>query len=175
VSLYGSGVEYGLHCLLYLVGAGGIGAPSARDLAEFQGVSPSYVAKLFTQLEKSGLVVSAEGVRGGYRLARPPGEITILQVVDALEGEKPLFQCREIRGRCVLFEGPPPQWATSGMCGIHAIMREAELQMRATLAARTLADLSASVSDKLPPRHADHARQWFQARIQRRRRAAKQS
>src|SRR5215470_1745430 len=97
MSLYGASVEYGLHCLLYLVDPPQGVVPSSRDLAEFQGVSPSYVAKLFTQLEKARLVASSEGTAGGYWLARPVDEITVLDVVDALEGGKPLFQCREVR------------------------------------------------------------------------------
>ena len=45
--LYSTSVEYGLHCLLYLVDASGEAKASSFDLAEFQGISPSYVAKLF--------------------------------------------------------------------------------------------------------------------------------
>src|SRR5215469_16144769 len=92
-------VEYGIHCLLLLAGAGDQPA-SGRDLAEFQGVSPSFVAKIFSRLEKAGIVTASEGIRGGYRLARPPEQITILAIVDAIEGKKPLFECQEIRGRC---------------------------------------------------------------------------
>ena len=72
-----TGVEYGLHCLLYLVDPRGSAdaAPQAsvRDLADLQGVPVEYVAKLFTKLQKAGLVVAAEGARGGFRLARPAG------------------------------------------------------------------------------------------------------
>src|SRR3546814_14754649 len=68
------GVEYGLHCLLGLIDA--VDAPrSARDLALFQGISSSFAAKIFAKLEKAGIVKAAEGVRGGYRLARPAHEI----------------------------------------------------------------------------------------------------
>lgn len=42
----------------------------ARDLAEFQGLSPSFVAELFTQFQMACLVTSTEGIKGGYRLAR---------------------------------------------------------------------------------------------------------
>ena len=68
MSLYGASVEYGLHCLLYLVDPPPGVTPSSRDLAEFQGVSPSYVAKLFTQLEKAGPF----GVVGRGTLGRLP-------------------------------------------------------------------------------------------------------
>ena len=163
MSHFGSGVEYGLHCLLYLVGRGGE-APSSRDLAEFQGVSPSYVAKLFTQLQKAGLVVATEGLGGGFRLARPAGDITVLDVVDALEGDKPLFRCREVRDECILHAGNPPERGPSEVCSIHAIMLEAEARMRDALADRTLADLDAEVAGKLSDGFMRRTTAWFDDR-----------
>ena len=127
MSHYGSGVEYGLHCLLHLVGRAEGEAPSSRDLAEFQGLSPSYVAKLFTKLEKAGLVTSIEGIGGGFRLARPADAITVLDVVDAVEGDKPLFRCREVRDDCVLHGGAPPDRGPGEVCSIHAVMLDAEV------------------------------------------------
>ena len=164
MSLYGTSVEYGLHCLLHLVDRPEGGQPSSKDLAEFQGISPSYVAKLFTQLEKAGIVRSAEGVRGGFRLARPADRITVLDVVDALEADKPLFQCREIRRNCILYGDTPPKSATQGLCGIHALMRDAERQMRQVLADQTLADLAAGVARKIPASLTRSTSEWFQER-----------
>lgn len=171
MSLYGASVESGLHCLLYLVDPPDGGQPSSKDLAEFQGVSPSSVAKLFTQLEKAGIVTSAEGVRGGYRLARPAERISVLDVVDALEGDKPLFQCRNIRENCVLYADDKPQWSTRGVCAIHQIMLTAEQSMRTELDGRTLADLARTVSDKLPASQLDDTVEWFRERRVQRRRA----
>jgi Rrf2 family protein len=115
-------------------------------------------------MEKAGLVVSAEGVRGGYRLARSARQISILDVVDAIEGRKPLFQCREVRGKCALFSGSPPKWATRGMCAIHATMREAEARMRQALQGQTLADLNDRVTPILPAKFTGEAQQWFEQR-----------
>lgn len=95
MALYGSSVEYGLHCLLFLIDPPGETKFSSADLAEFQGISPSYVAKLFTQLKTAGLVIAAEGAQGGYRLARRAKDISVLDVVEALEGDSPLFQCKD--------------------------------------------------------------------------------
>ena len=67
-------VEYGIHCLLWLVVCDDR-ALSSRDLAELQGISPSFLAKIFPKLEKAGIVAAHEGVRGGYRLARPPEHV----------------------------------------------------------------------------------------------------
>src|SRR5262245_31262151 len=100
---YGTGVEYALHCLLWLVGTGEA-QPSSRELADLQGAPQPFMAKLFPKLEKAGIVSATPGIHGGYRLARPAHEITVLQVVDAIEGKKPLFDCQQVRSRCALFE-----------------------------------------------------------------------
>jgi Rrf2 family protein len=159
MALYSTSVEYGLHCLLLLVGAEG--KASSFDLDEFQGVSSSYVAKLFTQLKAAGLVIASEGAQGGYQLARDAHEITVLDVVEALEGHKPLFQCNEVRRQCALFDGEPPTWAVKGPCSIHAVMLEAEKKMKQVLAMHTLADLNQRVAAKAPQKFIHHANAWF--------------
>lgn len=164
MALYSSSVEYGLHCLLYLAEPSRTLKASSLDLAELQGISPSYVAKLFTQLKNAGLVTAVEGVQGGYRLARRPEDITVLNVVEALEGHKPLFQCKEIRRNCVLFRDAPPRWATKGLCGIHATMLEAETQMKRSLASRTLADLAQGIAKKMPKAFSLETNAWFEDR-----------
>jgi len=156
-------VEYGIHCLLWLVDPAS-GQPSSRDLAELQGISPSFVAKIFPKLEKAGLVQAAAGVRGGYRLARPPAEITVLAIVDAIEGHKPLFNCQEIRDRCAVFDDQAPLWATQGVCAIHATMLRAEQAMRESLAQETLASLAAVVERKAPKSFSVDVRDWLDGR-----------
>jgi len=158
-------VEYGIHCLLLLAGAGESPA-SGRDLAEFQGVSPSFVAKIFSRLEKGGIVEASEGIRGGYRLARPTEKISVLSIVDAIEGRKPLFECQEIRERCALFGGAPPIWATRGVCSVHAVMLQAEKAMRDVLADCSLADLGVSVERTAPPSFGIDIKDWFDRRAE---------
>lgn len=160
-----TGVEYALHCLLYLADPGaGAQAASARDLAELQGVSVEYVAKLFTRLQKAGLLTATEGAKGGFSLARPAGRITMLDVVEAIDGEKKLFDCQEIRGRCAVFGERPPGWATKGVCSIHAVMLEAEAKMRDALAGHTLADINARVASKAPAGFGAQLTDWLAAR-----------
>jgi Rrf2 family protein len=161
-------VEYGLHCLMWLVKAGDT-ALSSRDLAELQGISPSFLAKIFPKLEKAGLVRASEGIRGGYRLARPADGITVLEVVDAIEGDKPLFDCQQVRNRCTLFGGEPPAWSSSGVCAIHAVMLRAEKSMRDELARQTLADIALAVGSKAPPSHAQDLQAWIDGRVKARR------
>jgi Rrf2 family protein len=157
-------VEYGMHCLLWLVGRDE--SPlSSRDLAELQGLSPTFLAKIFARLEKAGIVRATEGVRGGYVLAKKPEDISVLAVVDAIEGRKPLFDCQDIRGRCAVFGSAPPGWATAGTCSIHAVMLRAEKAMRESLAAQSLADVATVVYRKAPSEFANELQVWIDRRI----------
>ena len=72
--------------------------------------------------------------------SRAADQITFLDIVDAVEGRKPLFDCREIRGRCAVFDDTPPRWATRGVCAIHAVMLRVENVMRAELSRSSSAD-----------------------------------
>jgi len=165
VSLYGASVETGLHCLVSLVYPPHSGPPSTRELAEFQGVSPSYVAKLFTKLAKARLVTSVEGIQGGFLLAKDPAKISVWDVVSVLEPDKPLFRCREIRRDIVLFDQKPPRWATCGLCPIHTAMREAETAMRRSLENVTLADIANQVGDTVPKVFGEKRNLWFTERL----------
>ena len=82
----GKGVEYALHSLLSLIKTPEDSPLGVSDIAEFQGVSPSYLSKIFTRLKKAGIVRSSIGVKGGYVLAKPPDQITFWDVVVAVEG-----------------------------------------------------------------------------------------
>ena len=160
----GTSVEYALHCLLWIAGPLDR-PPSSRDLAEMQGVSPAFLKKIFPKLEKAGIVEASGGIRGGYRLAQSPEDITVLDVIDAVEGAKPLFDCQEIRGRCALFEGKPPKWSVQGVCGIHAVMLRAEKVLRDELSRTTLASLQSVVAGKgMPADFPDQVQSWFAGR-----------
>ena len=102
---FGVGVEYALHCLLFLIDIPAGANLGIKDIATFQGVSVTYLSKVFARLKKAGLVRSTPGVKGGYELACRAGEITFLDVVEAVEGPLSLFQCREIRQNCILNQG----------------------------------------------------------------------
>lgn len=170
MSFISTGVEYSLHCLLYLAdSSAGVRDASVRDLAEMQGIPVEYAAKLFTRLSKAGLVVATEGVRGGYSLAKDSKNITVHDVVVAIDGEKGLFDCREVRRQCALFEGDPPAWASKGKCSINAIMQSAEESMRAELRKHTLADLAAGVNAKAPATYGKRVITWFDDRAAARR------
>ena len=153
-------VEYGIHSLLWLVGQEGRPL-SSRKLAELSGISPTFLAKIFPKLEKAGIVRAAEGVRGGYDLAKAPKDISFLAIVDAIEGEKPLFDCREVRARCPLFGKPAAAWATHGTCAVHAVMLRAEKAMREALKAQSLGDVAQAFGRKAPAEFWNAYRSWL--------------
>lgn len=163
------GVEYALHSLLFLVDREQAGrAASTRDLADLQKVPPEYLAKLFTRLQKAGLTTSIEGIGGGVRLARSACDITVLDVVRAIDGAKPLFDCREVRRGCALFNGEPPKWSITGPCSIHAIMLDAQARMEAVLATRSLLDIADQVNAKAPAEFSNDVAAWLDKRATRR-------
>ncbi|HBD38473.1 MAG TPA: transcriptional regulator, partial [Cupriavidus sp.] len=82
----------------------------------------------------------------------------------AIEGEKPLFDCLEIRDRCAVFEDAPPAWATRGVCSIHAVMQSAEKAMRHELRQHTLFDIANRAIDKAPNSYGTQVVQWLTAR-----------
>ncbi|MGY2293699.1 RrF2 family transcriptional regulator [Pseudomonas sp. SDO528_S397] len=165
MSFYSAGVEYGIHCLLYLVdGSGDSREASVRDLAELQGVPQEYLAKVFTKLAKAKLVVATEGVRGGFKLGRPSDEITLLDIATAIDGRKMIFDCRDIRGRCAVFDGGAPDWATAGVCGINAAMLTAQKRMEEALHQQTILDLARRTARKAPPEFAGQVSGWLNKR-----------
>ncbi len=161
--LYGASLEYGMHCLTWLVGRDR--PASSRDLAELQGAPATMVAKLMTKLEKADLVLATDGVRGGYSLARSPDAISMLDVADAIDGRRPLFECREIRRGCALFDdGVPPDWAVRKVCGIHAVMLRAQKSMRDEMARTSLLDIVQGIP--APPEFGPKAAQWLDDRVE---------
>ena len=102
-------------------------------------------------------------------MARPADDISFLEVVEAIDGQKRLFQCREIRERCAVFTKEAPVWATTGMCSIHAIMRSAEQRMRDELAGHSLGDLARRVAAKAPADFAPQIAAWLADRTASRR------
>lgn len=134
----GDGVEQAIHCVLLLSGLSDSGVLSAAALAEFHGVSPSYLLKHLQAMAGAGLLLSVPGPRGGYRLAKPADKITLLDIVLAVEGPEPAFRCGEIRQR-----GPSPVAAHffKSPCAVNAAMLKAERAYRAELKKITVADL----------------------------------
>ncbi len=71
-----------------------------KDVAERQGLSKLYLSQLANPLRNAGLLRSVWGNRGGYVVARPPAEINLLEVMEAVDGPVSIIECVESRGSC---------------------------------------------------------------------------
>ena len=151
MAFYSSGVEYGIHSLMCMVDSKGDARDmSVREIADLQSVPYDYLAKIFTRLSKAGLVRSIEGKGGGFQLARPAEHITVLDVVNAIDGDKRIFECREIRQRLAVFEEQPPAWACEGICGVRSVMDMAQQRIEEALEQHTILDLARKMYRKAP-------------------------
>lgn len=153
------GVEWALHCTTVLALVPSAMAMPGGRLAEFHGVPPAYLAKALQALSRAEIVESVAGRRGGYRLARPASDITLLDVVLAVDGDEPAFRCTEIRRR-----GPAavPARHYRHACSIAAAMWRAEEAWRAELAATSVADLLGRLAHTVSPESASKAATWMQ-------------
>ncbi len=155
----GEGVEWALHCCTLLALVPPDRTLPASRLAEYHGVPPAYLAKRLQALAQAGIVESLPGRKGGYRLSRPADEVTLLEVVDAVESTGPSFRCTEIRRR-----GPARVKAGEyrAPCGIHVAMQRAETAWRAELERQTIADLLQQLSTSASPVAIRKSTSWFQ-------------
>ncbi len=138
----GDGVEQAIHSVAMLASLGEDEVLSAAALAQFHGVSPSYLLKHLQALSRAKILATVSGPRGGYHLAKTPEDISLLDVVLAVEGPEPAFRCQEIRQN-----GPNPAPSThfSAPCQIKVAMLKAEKSYRAELKRVTIADLLVQV------------------------------
>jgi Rrf2 family protein len=154
------GVEWALHCCTVLATLPADQALPAARLAEFHEVPPAYLAKHLQALTTAGIARSVPGPRGGYRLARPPAEVSVLDVVLAVEGEETAFRCSEIRQRGPAAGGPE---LYRRPCGIARAMWRAEDAWRAELAATSIGDLVVELMATVPRSQLVKGAEWVQS------------
>jgi len=85
---------------------------ATSTVAREQNIPPSFLAKIISQLSIAGLLHTSRGARGGVTLARDPREITLLEVVEAIDGPIQLNECVANEGACTFDENCPikPVW-----------------------------------------------------------------
>jgi Rrf2 family protein len=151
-----AGVEWAIHCCMVLSQAEGP-VPSAR-LAEFHDVSRTYLAKNLQALSRAGLVSSTEGRDGGYLLTREASEISVLEIVQAVDGPEPAFRCTEIRQRGPLAASKE---ACRLPCVIAKTMADAEQAWRTSLAAVSVAHLADNLAANVGATTLVSVRDWL--------------
>ena len=105
--------DYAIRAVLYLARLGPTQHAATSIVAREQRIPPSFLAKIISQLSIAGLLHTSRGARGGVTLARAPQEISLLDVVEAIDGPILLNECVGDPGECSLKDGCPlhPIWS----------------------------------------------------------------
>jgi Rrf2 family protein len=130
-------VDYAVRALVALAAAGG-GPVAGASLAKDQNLPAKFLEGILAELRRAGIVGSQRGAEGGYRLARPAAQISVADVIRAIDG--PLAEIRGERPEATAYEG-----ATKGLQEVWIAVRAS---LRAVLERTTLADIA---TGHLPP------------------------
>lgn len=104
--------DYALRAMLFLSKMEANQRAATSQIAEEQQIPPSFLAKIISQLSIAGLIHTSRGARGGVTLARPPEEISVLEVIEAIDGPIALNECTHGPGACPFGDDCPlrPIW-----------------------------------------------------------------
>ncbi len=125
--------DYGLMAIHYIASHGDDGAVSAKRIAEEFHIPPERLAKILQRLAKKHLIESYNGPKGGYVLTRAPAEITVGQVLKALEGPMRIVSCMVDDDDC-------PQFSR---CNLRRPVQKIQSSINYLLDTMTLAELAA--------------------------------
>ena len=124
--------DYAVRCVMFLAGRPGE-LSSTSQIAAYIDVTDVFVAKILQTLARCGVIESVRGTHGGYRLAHAPGGITLLDVVEAIQGPVQLNEC-VVEGRgCALDQS----------CPVHSIWVDVRRDLEAQLRSKTFDQLAA--------------------------------
>lgn len=126
------GADYGTRGILYLARRPMNTVILVGEIASAEDLSESYLAKIFQDLAKEGLVRSHRGAKGGFSLARAPEAITLREVIEAIEGPIAINRCLAPWEGC----------ERSATCPVHPVLARAQEQLLAALDGVTLSDLA---------------------------------
>lgn len=107
--------DYALRAMLFLARLEPNQRAATNQIADSQKIPPSFLAKIISQLSIAGLIHTSRGARGGVSLARPSEEISVLEVVEAIDGPIALNECTLSPDNCPFGEDCPIHdlWCTS--------------------------------------------------------------
>jgi Rrf2 family transcriptional regulator, cysteine metabolism repressor len=133
--IFSTKAEYGVRVMTHLAGTDGGRPVSLATIAEAEGLPLAYLEHLVQRLRRQGLVESTRGAHGGYKLSRPAGEITMAEVVSALEGHLAPIECITPEGTCSREVG------TGAPCPTKLLWTRVQGSIVRTLTDMTLEDL----------------------------------
>jgi len=123
--------DYAVRAVLYLAHQENAERAATSTIAQEQRIPPSFLAKIISQLSIAGLLHTSRGARGGVTLAREPKDITLLEVVEAIDGPIQLNECVGNEGTC----------SFDGECPLRPVWCEAQEKLVTQLRATNFADL----------------------------------
>ena len=123
--------DYAVRAVLYLAGLGESGRAPTGLIARKQQVPPSFLAKIISQLSVAGVLQTSRGARGGVSLARKPKEISLLEVVEIIDGPVAMNACVVDPGIC----------DRSDDCPIHEIWCQTQQRLVKELSETTFATI----------------------------------
>lgn len=127
--------EYGIIALKYIYQQPAGYIASSREIAEKYNIPAEIMAKIMQKMAKQGLVMSCQGSRGGYALARPPAEISVAEIVASIEGPIGIVECAtDPECDCVQLH--------SGVCNIRDPFSKIQSKFMGFLNGISLADLN---------------------------------
>jgi Rrf2 family protein len=146
--MFSTKAEYGVRVMVELARRAGKDPIPLAEIAAHDGLPLAYLEHLVARLRKAGLVDSRRGSRGGYMLARPPAEISMADVVEALEGSIAPIECisQSSDGSIVCSRESDPGHA----CPTKLLWTRVRFAIVSTLRATTLADLLITPSSASP-------------------------
>ncbi|MDB5290320.1 MAG: transcriptional regulator, BadM/Rrf2 family [Phycisphaerales bacterium] len=137
--LYSTATQYAIRGLSELAGrAGAKKSMMVDELADGAALPREYLAKVFQRLVKAGLLTSTKGRGGGFALARAAHDISLMQIIKAIDGEADLDRCVIGLDRC----------NDAMACPQHDLYKPIRQRLEGYLQTTTLADLAASLKTK---------------------------
>jgi Rrf2 family protein len=128
--------DYAVRAVLHLARTGNTERAATSAIAKEQKIPPSFLAKIISQLSVAGLLHTARGARGGVSLAREPKDISLLEVVEAIDGPIQLNECVQGNGVC----------SFENNCPIRAVWCDAQDELVKRLKGISFGDLVAPVA-----------------------------
>ncbi|HXF85939.1 MAG TPA: Rrf2 family transcriptional regulator [Anaerolineales bacterium] len=128
--------DYAVRAVLYLARMGNTERSATSVIAKDQKIPPSFLAKIISQLSVAGLLHTSRGARGGVMLARDPKDITLLDVVEAIDGPIQLNECVGEEGVCIFEKN----------CPIKSVWCDAQEELVRRLKSTNFADLLAKTA-----------------------------
>jgi Rrf2 family protein len=130
--IFNASATHALRAMTHLAASPQVEAKLGRELAEEIELPSHYLAKVLATLARSGLLLATRGARGGYRLARPPREIALMEIVEPFEGKR-------VRPGCLL--QPDRACRDESACSAHAEWSKVKATYLGFLERTTLADI----------------------------------